>query len=423
MMLFALLGADIPVDEQRRGALVRLIDRELLLSGAALLVVAGDDDPDESRAVRALVSRLRAPVLVARRTPLAGLVGDVTVDVEPLGADDQRSLWRTWAGPHLPSEDRGLDAVVGHFRLGATAIRAAAEVLGADGVAPAEATDRLWDICRRQGRARVPDLAERIDTGADWDDLVLPDAQKLMLAQMIAHLAHRTEVHERWGFAAKSRRGLGLSALFYGDSGTGKTLAAEVVAEKARLDLWRVDLSRVLDKYIGETEKNLRRIFDAAEESGAILLFDEADALFNKRTEVKDSVDRFANVEVAYLLQRMEAYGGLSILTTNLHRSLDIAFRRRIRFYVEFPFPRAAQRALIWRRSLPAAAPTSGLDFDRLAQLNLPGGNIRNIALNAAFLAAAEPAPIGMRHLLEAARGECLKLERPLSDSEIAGWI
>jgi SpoVK/Ycf46/Vps4 family AAA+-type ATPase len=230
-------------------------------------------------------------------------------------------------------------------------------------------------------------------------------------------------VHAHWGFGARSGRGLGLSALFYGDSGTGKTMAAEVIANEARLDLWRVDISRVLDKYIGETEKNLRRIFSAAEGSGAILLFDEADALFQKRSEVKDSVDRFANVEVAYLLQQMEAYSGLAILTTNLHRSLDSAFKRRIRFFVEFPFPRAEQRAMIWTRAFPPDAPTEGLNPTRLAQLSVAGGHIRNIALNAAFLAASEGRPIGMHQLLRAARSEYAKLERLMMESEVDGWI
>jgi SpoVK/Ycf46/Vps4 family AAA+-type ATPase len=210
--------------------------------------------------------------------------------------------------------------------------------------------------------------------------------------------------------------------MFAGDSGTGKTLAAEVIANQVKLDLWRVDLSRTLDKYIGETEKNLRRIFDAAEESGAILLFDEADALFSKRTEAKDSADRFTNVEVSYLLQRMETYSGLAILTTNLRASVDTAFLRRIRFVVPFPFPKADQRALIWSRAFPAATPTQGLDAARLAQLNVAGGNIKNIALNAAFLAASDGGPVSMGHLLKAARSEYTKLERTLADSEISGW-
>jgi SpoVK/Ycf46/Vps4 family AAA+-type ATPase len=216
--------------------------------------------------------------------------------------------------------------------------------------------------------------------------------------------------------------GLGISALFAGPSGTGKTLAAEVIAGVLGLDLYRIDLSQVVSKYIGETEKNLRRVFDAAEEGGAVLLFDEADALFGKRSEVKDSHDRYANIEVSYLLQRMEQYRGLAVLTSNLKDSLDDAFLRRLRFIVSFPFPDATQRAGIWRRAFPRATPTEGLDPDRLATLEVAGGTIRNIALSAAFLAADEGAPVRMQHLLQAARGEYEKLEKPLSRAEVAGW-
>jgi SpoVK/Ycf46/Vps4 family AAA+-type ATPase len=230
-------------------------------------------------------------------------------------------------------------------------------------------------------------------------------------------------VYENWGFASKGSRGLGISALFAGASGTGKTMAAEVLASELRLDLYRIDLSQVVSKYIGETEKNLRRVFDTAEVSGAILLFDEADALFGKRSEVKDSHDRYANIEISYLLQRMEAYRGLAILTTNLKNVLDTAFLRRIRFVVQFPFPDSTNRAEIWRRVFPEQTPTESLDVNKLAKLNLVGGNIRNIALQAAFLAAEHDEPVRMLHLLRAARTEYAKLERPLTDSEIRDWI
>lgn len=200
-------------------------------------------------------------------------------------------------------------------------------------------------------------------------------------------------------------------------------MAAEVLAQELRLDLYRIDLSAVVSKYIGETEKNLRRIFDAAETGGAILLFDEADALFGKRTEVKDSHDRHANVEVSYLLQRMEAYQGLAILTTNLKGSLDQAFLRRIRFVVPFPFPDAKARAEIWQRIFPSRTPSEGLDPDKLGRLNVAGGNIRNIALNAAFLAAEAGEAVMMKHILQASKSEYLKLERSLTDAEVRGWV
>src|SRR5436190_12165183 len=199
-------------------------------------------------------------------------------------------------------------------------------------------------------------------------------------------------------------------------------MAAEVLANELNLDLYRIDLSALVSKYVGGTEKNLRRVFDAAEEGGAILLFDEADALFGKRSQVKDSHDRYANIEISYLLQRMEAYRGLAILTTNLKSALDQAFLRRIRFVVQFPFPDAAQRAEIWRRIFPPQTPVEGLDVERLARLNVAGGNIRNIALGAAFLAADAGEPVRMGHLQRAAGAEYAKLEQPLTEVETGGW-
>jgi hypothetical protein len=287
---------------------------------------------------------------------------------------------------------------------------------------PSTLPTSLWDACRSQARPRLDDLAQRISSPAGWDDLVLPELQLNTLRQIALHARQRAVVYERWGFAAKNSRGLGLSALFAGASGTGKTLAAEVLANELRLDLYRIDLSQVVSKYIGETEKNLRRVFDAAEAGGAVLLFDEADALFGKRSEVKDSHDRYANIEVSYLLQRMEAYRGLAILTTNMKSALDPAFLRRIRFVVHFPFPDAAQRAGIWRRIFPLETPTEGLDVARLARLNVAGGNIANIALNAAFLAADAGQPVRMPHLLRAAQLEYAKLEKSLTEAEVEGW-
>jgi SpoVK/Ycf46/Vps4 family AAA+-type ATPase len=213
-------------------------------------------------------------------------------------------------------------------------------------------------------------------------------------------------------------RGLGISALFAGDSGTGKTMAAEVIATHLRLDLYRIDLSAVVSKYIGETEKNLRRLFDAAEMGGAILFFDEADALFGKRSEVKDSHDRYANIEINYLLQRMEAYRGLAILATNMKSALDQAFLRRLRFVVNFPFPGVAERKAIWQKVFPSGVPRADLDYDRLARLNVAGGNIYSIALNASFMAARASSAVTMPLVLEAARAEFRKLERPINEMD-----
>jgi len=272
-------------------------------------------------------------------------------------------------------------------------------------------------------RPQLESLAERIVPSAHWDDLILPEMQMLMLRQLAAQSRNRMRVHQEWGFAATSQRGLGLSALFSGPSGTGKTMAAEVLAADLQLDLYRIDLSAVVSKYIGETEKNLRKVFDAAETGGVLLLFDEADAIFGKRAEVKDSHDRYANIEVGYLLQRMESFQGLAVLTTNIKSSLDKAFQRRLRFLIDFPFPDATQRAAIWARAFPAKTPTERLLPERLANLHMPGGNIRNIAMNAAFLAAEEGTAVTMSHVLQATGLEAAKVERPIADVEIRGWV
>jgi SpoVK/Ycf46/Vps4 family AAA+-type ATPase len=247
---------------------------------------------------------------------------------------------------------------------------------------------------------------------------VVPDEQMRLLRQIAAQVRWRNQVYEAWGFAHKMNRGLGLSALFTGESGTGKTMAAEVIANELCLNLYRIDLSAVVSKYIGETEKNLQRLFDAAEDGGAILFFDEADALFGKRSEVKDSHDRYANIEINYLLQRMEAYRGLAILATNMKSALDQAFLRRLRFIVNFTFPSLAERKQIWQKVFPPQTPRDDLDFDRLARLNLSGGNIHSIALNAAFLAVQPGLPVTMQEVLAAARTEFRKLEKPFNEAE-----
>jgi SpoVK/Ycf46/Vps4 family AAA+-type ATPase len=280
----------------------------------------------------------------------------------------------------------------------------------------------LWTACRVQARQGLDELAQRLEPAAGWEDIVLPERHLQTLREIAAQVRHRSTVYHTWGFARKCPRGLGVTALFAGPSGTGKTMAAEVIANELQLDLYHIDLSQVVSKYIGETEKNLKRVFDAAEEGGAILLFDEADALFGKRSEIKDSHDRYANIEVGYLLQRMEAYRGLAILTTNQKSALDDAFQRRIRFMINFPFPDAALRAEIWRGIFPNETPTEDLDAGKLARLNVSGGIIRNIALHAAFLAAESGGPVRMTEILLATRSVYTRLERPLNETEIRGW-
>lgn len=283
--------------------------------------------------------------------------------------------------------------------------------------------EELRSLTREHARlamSALGGLAERIEPRATADDLVLPVGQLHQIEDLITHLAHRDRVYDDWGFAQKSTRGLGITALFAGESGTGKTMAAEVVSDRLGLDLFRIDLSAVVSKYIGETEEHLRALFDAAEVSGAVLLFDEADALFGRRTEVKDSHDRYANLEIAYLLQRMESYRGVAILTSNLKTNVDPAFTRRLRFVVHFPFPDEVARAEIWRRVLPDAAPTEDLDPSALAKLQISGGTIRAIALGAAFAAAAQGCAIGPEHIRYAAGAEYAKTERSVTSAELA---
>ena len=270
----------------------------------------------------------------------------------------------------------------------------------------------VWNALREAARGGLDALAQRIESRATFDDLVVSPIGRQPVAPDRSASAAAPACLRGVGIRPARHARTRIAALFSGESGTGKTLAAEVMANELGLDLYRVDLSAVVSKYIGETEKNLRRVFDAAEDSGAILLFDEADALFGKRSEVKDSHDRYANIEISYLLQRMDAYRGLAVLTTNMKTALDRAFQRRLRFIVNFPFPDSELREAIWRRVFPPQAPLGEFDSASFARLNLPGGNIRNIALNAAFLAAAEQGPIGHATVIAAARSEFAKLER-----------
>jgi AAA+ superfamily predicted ATPase len=425
LRLHCLRHSDIPASAAERESLARLWEREAMLSNSALLVDADETDvADCTRTLLPFLENVHGILLVSRHEPLRAwrrLI--VRFNVRKPSSTEQKALWQDALGEEFHQLNGQVENVVAQFSLGPSGIRAACAEFGLHASDEKNLGAKLWEACRVQSRTRLDDLAQRIQPAAVWEDLVLPEAQRQTLREIATHLRQRTKVYEAWGFATKGERGLGISALFAGSSGTGKTMAAEVLASELRLDLYRIDLSSVVSKYIGETEKNLRRVFDAAEEGGAILLFDEADALFGKRSEVKDSHDRYANIEVSYLLQRMEAYRGLAILTTNMKESLDSAFLRRLRFVVQFPFPDAAHRAEIWRRIFPASTPTEQFDLVKLSRLNVAGGNIRNVALNATFLAADANEPVRMTHLLRAARSECAKLEKPLTESEIGGWV
>jgi hypothetical protein len=421
LQLHILRAEDIPANPIERDSFANLWQRESVLLSSALLIECRDQA--NSAAVSRLAGHLSGLLFVSSHDPLEQRHGTLRFTVNKPAAPEQRRLWQQALGPAAQKLNGSLDGVASQYRLSAQTILNTGAAIG-NAIAASDAPDEMmWRTCRNLGRRQLDELAQRIEPTSRWEDLILPEHQKAVLSQVAAHVRNRLKVCEDWGFARKSSRGLGLSTLFAGESGTGKTMAAEVLANELHLDLYRIDLSSVVSKYIGETEKNLRKVFDAAEDSGAILLFDEADALFGKRSEVKDSHDRYANIEVSYLLQRMEVYTGLAILTTNLKTALDTAFQRRLRFIVQFTFPDTGQREAIWRRIFPGATPTSNLDYRKLAQLQVSGGLIRNIALNAAFLAADADEPVGMAHLLHAAHGEGSKHERPLSDAETRGWL
>jgi hypothetical protein len=278
---------------------------------------------------------------------------------------------------------------------------------------------------RAQNASGLERLALRISPVAGFDDLVLPDGVVRQLRDIVARVRYRTRVLGDWGMRRAVGKGRGVSALFAGDSGTGKTLSAEVVAGALGLDLYVIDLATVIDKYIGETEKNLDRIFREADRVNGVLLFDEADAIFGKRSEVRDARDRYANIEVAYLLQRMERFDGIAILTTNLRANLDDAFLRRLDALVDFPTPDEPSRLLLWKRHLPDGhLLDDDVDLDFLARsFDLPGGNIRNIAVAAAFLAAADDRTITMVDLVRATAREYRKLGRLCVEAEFGPYF
>lgn len=407
-------AADLPDAWTERHATAIFLDRELALS-RALLMIEADADPDQSPRLNALTERMLSAVAVsAPEASLPDREPALRIRLPEPDRIDRRTEWQKALGDETARAT--IDRISTQFALSPKAIRSVvSEVAGGN---PEELDAALWQAARRQSRGPLDGLAQRITSRVGWNDLVVPPETRAALRDLAAHQRNSWRVLSDWGWMNKGNRGLGTAALFAGQSGTGKTLAAEVIAGELALDLYQIDLSRVVSKYIGETEKNLSRIFEAAETGGAILLFDEADALFGKRSEVKDSHDRYANVEVSYLLQRMEAYRGLAILTTNQRNAVDRAFLRRLRQVVVFPFPDPAARAEIWAQVFPPETPQDGVDPQRLARLSIAGGSIRSIALNATFLAAAEDAPVRPDHLLRAARREYAKLEKPFTATE-----
>jgi AAA+ superfamily predicted ATPase len=417
----------LPANPADLELLARLWRRENRLLPMALYLDAEElsSPAERSGALHRFLSRSDGLFFLGVRETLPHIgCPQFSLDIAKPAAAEQKTAWAVALGegaPEMPAQ------LVGHFNLNLAKINELAHLAKTEGKdSNVPLPEKIWAICRASERPRMDALAQRLEPKVAWDDLVLPTEEMSRLKQIAAQVADRNRVYNDWGFERKMNRGFGISALFVGDSGTGKTMAAEVIAHELRLNLYRIDLSAIVNKYIGETEKNLRRLFDAAENGGAILFFDEADALFGKRSEVKDSHDRYANVEINYLLQRLESYRGLAILATNMKSALDTAFLRRLRFIVNFPYPTVADRRRLWekvflqadaRKNL-AVPPLDNLDYERLAKLNLAGGHIHNAALNAAFQAAAEGSNVNMRLVLEAVKTELLKLDRPINEAD-----
>jgi ATPase family protein associated with various cellular activities (AAA)/winged helix domain-containing protein len=416
---YGVRSAALPRDARDMDTIATLWAREAVLSRSVLLVECDGESPEHDAAARALVDRLTTPVIVSTSGRWhAGRRPSVTLDVGRPTPAEQRSLWRSALDGIGAVAD--VDRLVGQFDIGAETIEATCAAAATDDVTRnGELTRALWEACLCTVSPGLGDLAQRIVPRARWEDLVLPAAQRHLLEEIARQAENRWRVYEEWGFGLRDGRGRAITALFAGSSGTGKTMAAEILAGRLGVDCYRIDLSQVVSKYIGETEKNLRRVFDAAEDGGAVLLFDEADALFGKRSEVRDSHDRYANIEISFLLQRMESYRGVAILTTNMKEALDHAFMRRLAFILHFPFPDQQMRAEIWRRIFPPQTPTEGLNAGVLARMNVSGGTIRNIARTAAFGAAGVGSPVGMSHVIDAARMEFGKLERSFSELDL----
>jgi len=409
----------LPIATGELETFLRLWDRESLLLPILLyieLTDSGGNQAERISALNRLLERTHGLVLLDTRDSRPELGAEVfTLEVGKPTPAEQQQAWLAHLG-----EDRADIAarLAGQFNFTLPVI---AEIAHQFAETPPQSNPEqaLRKACLNRTRQGLEKRAQRIDVKADWDQIVLPEETLGLLKAIEAQVGQRHRVYDEWGFRDRMNRGLGISALFAGESGTGKTMAAEVIANALGIDLYRIDLSAVVSKYIGETEKNLRKVFDAAENGGAILFFDEADALFGKRSEVKDSHDRYANIEINYLLQRMEAFSGLAILATNLKNALDPAFTRRLRFVIDFAFPGISERQRIWEKAFPSSIPKGDLDYPRLARFSLSGGSIHNIALNAAFLAAqennADQRKVSMKHVLTAAKAEFRKLDMPIN--------
>ncbi|WP_406253419.1 ATP-binding protein [Streptomyces atratus] len=423
---------------------VRTLAAEARLSGGGVVLgpleALAPERPERARLLSGVCAAVGGAPLVAygkkNWDPLWTAESPVPVPVLSPGPGGVARQWRralaeAGASVGLPagsaSADEELVGATASYRLDSEQVRKAAVVASRLAVLedrPVDAQD-LRTAVRAQNGAGLERLARRIEPAVGWDDLVLPAATRHELSELALRARHREQVLGQWRMRPGGGRGRGIIALFAGESGTGKTMSAEVVASELGMELYVVDLSTVVDKYIGETEKNLERIFAEASDVNGILLFDEADAIFGKRSQVKDAHDRHANVESAYLLQRMESFDGIAVLTTNLRGNLDEAFTRRLDVIAEFPMPDAVQRLALWDRCLGTAVPReAGLDLEFCAgRFELAGGSIRACAVTAAYLAAESGKPLGMEQIVSAVLQEYRKLGRLVRESEFGPWL
>ena len=381
-----------------------------------------DEAGDPVRAGQRMVETLTALELgrnkrfLLSRLPLRARLSQLTVELEvPAVSEEERlALFQIFLRGETLAEDVSAEELAAKFRFSPQQIRLACRQAGGLVRLSGEnavSSALLHQCCYRQAVHKLGELASPVPAAYTWDDVVLPPAQKELMRRACGHIRHQHRVYCEWGFDRKISYGRGLSILFAGAPGTGKTMCAQVMANQLNMEMYKINISQIVSKYIGETEKNLQAVFSEAKRSSCIVFFDECDALFGKRSEVKDSHDRNANVEVAYLLQQIEEYDGVCILATNLIGNIDEAFMRRITYMIRFPFPDPAMRAEIYRRTIPAGAPVSeDIDWDFLARrFELSGGHVKNIVLAGAFMAAGEGRPISMAHLLRAAVSEMKK--------------
>ena len=436
------LAADVPslvfADLDSRTA-ATLAFREAGLQESLIYLSGGGalfEEGDRSRALRDAFLQhhqvVGGPLLISSRAPsdVPAMISGVPVTRIALAMPsnlERLAQWTALLGTAL-SEDQLRD-IASAFRLAPDQIKEAVAVArhrsSMRGATPDELVpEDLYLGCRAVSGRGLASVADEITHHATWDDIVLPGDSLAQLREVCSTVRCRAIVLDRWGFGDKLSGGTGTTALFAGPSGTGKTMAAGIIARELGLPLFRIDLARVVSKWIGETEKNLDRVFKAAEDSNAVLFMDEADALLGKRSEVRDSHDRYANLEISYLLQRMELYDGLAILATNMRQLMDDAFTRRLAFTVLFPMPEEPDRRRLWRTLWPANMPAAeGLDLDALARFRFAGGNIKNVILSAAYQAAAQGSTVKMDHLLHGVRREYQKVGKHMTEAELGGGI